>query len=86
MTHRTLRDYEDSPYHEALAAIATDGVRKHDLPADHNRMIEHGASCQTCWESYPGAIEHGLRFNAESGMYEAFDAAHPAAWIIADEL
>lgn len=53
-----------------------------DLHERHQEFLYSRAACLTCGEEYPGTVEHGVRFNPESWMYENVDTAHPGNWIV----
>lgn len=56
-----------------------------DLHESHQELLLGRATCLTCGEEYPGTVEHGIRFNPESMMYENFDAAHQGNWMLEEE-
>lgn len=60
-------------------------VESQDLHERHQEFLRDRATCLTCGEEYPGTVEHGIRFNCESWMYENVDTAHSGNWIIESE-
>lgn len=61
-------------------------VADNDLIDDHHLLLAQDAPCLTCGETYPGSgVEHGIRFDTESGMYWNWDSAHRANWISEEE-